>query len=335
MKIGLSLAIVAWLLYRAANDKAFADLCSQPKNWWLLAGSTVVGGMAVVLTHIRWCYLVRALGLPMSMHSAFRLGSAGYLFNLAPLGVVGGDLLKAVMLVKQLGGHHAKATASVLVDRVLGLYLLLIVASVAIVCTGYWQVDPRVSAWTFAATALGGFALWLLHCYGTSNSKLLVWLERLPKVGGPLKSLADAVSMYRNNYRMLLTASALTIGTHLLYSISLWLIGCALYERVPNLSWQFVIVPLAAATGVIPLAVGPLEIALELFYVRLGMPEHQGLIVALASRLVTLLVASLGMLYYLASRREIVEDLEAVDELPPTAPPPPARMALAELGDGA
>ena len=52
----------------------------------------------MLLTFIRWYYLVRALDLPFTLREALRLGFLGYLFNLMPMGIVGGDLLKAVML---------------------------------------------------------------------------------------------------------------------------------------------------------------------------------------------------------------------------------------------
>ena len=50
----------------------------------------------------------------------------GYLFNLAPMGVVGGDLLKAWLLAREQHGHRAESVASIVVDRLIGLYMLLL-----------------------------------------------------------------------------------------------------------------------------------------------------------------------------------------------------------------
>ena len=88
--------------------------------------------MAVLLTFVRWWYLVRALAIPLRFSDSIRIGFWGYLFNFLPLGIVGGDVVKTVMLDHEYPRNRAKALASVLVDRVIGLYVLFVVASVAI-----------------------------------------------------------------------------------------------------------------------------------------------------------------------------------------------------------
>ena len=137
LKIGVSAAILGYLVRDAHRNEAFSNLWSQPKQWGLLACALVSCSTAVLLTLIRWCYLVRALGLPLRMRDALRIGFLGYLFNLAPMGIVGGDLLKGVMLARHQKGKYPEALASVFVDRFVGLYLLFVVASAAILATGF------------------------------------------------------------------------------------------------------------------------------------------------------------------------------------------------------
>ena len=87
-----------------------------------------------------------ALDVPCRFADAIRISFWGFLFNLAPLGIVGGDVVKAVMLDHEHRGHRAKAVASVLVDRVIGLYVLFLVASAAILLTGFWRMDVPESS---------------------------------------------------------------------------------------------------------------------------------------------------------------------------------------------
>ena len=119
-------------------------MLQQPKAWGLLLGGFVVLLMAVVITIVRWCYLVRALGIDFSLPDAMRIGFIGYLFNLAPMGIVGGDLLKAWMLAREKPGNRAKALASVVVDRIVGLYVLFLVAAAGVFITGFWDIPDAM-----------------------------------------------------------------------------------------------------------------------------------------------------------------------------------------------
>jgi hypothetical protein len=64
---------------------------------------------------------------------------------------------------------------------------------------------------------------------------------------------------------------------------------------------------------------------LEFLYVRIGMPENQGFIVALGSRIVMFLIATVGGIYYLVGRREVqaviykIRDQQPLDAAAPLA----------------
>src|SRR4051794_8218178 len=131
VKIAVSAALVGFLAFRAANDPQFKILLAGPKQWPLLLGALPVCLMAVTITILRWRLLIRGLGLSFSVQETLRAGFLGYLANLLPFGLVAGDSLKAVMIIHRNPGRKAEAVASVLVDRVLGLYALLLVAAVA------------------------------------------------------------------------------------------------------------------------------------------------------------------------------------------------------------
>ena len=78
--------------------------------------------------------------------------------------------------------------------------------------------------------------------------------------------------------------------------------------------------PLGSALGVIPLAIGPLEIAVDFFYAHVpsatGVPiaAGQGLVVALAYRIITVLIAGLGAFYYFLNRREMEEVIQEAEQ---------------------
>ena len=161
-------------------------------------------------------------GHPLPLRAIrIRISFWGYLFNLAPLGIVGGDLVKAVMLDHEHRGYRAKAVASVFADRVIGLYVLFLVATAAILLTGYyWQVAavPRpatISAGHVRHNADQHVGVGVGHGARRGDGRRLISaIGRIPRVGRPLQSLIDAVRMYRTKPGVLALSSVMTVGVH-------------------------------------------------------------------------------------------------------------------------
>jgi uncharacterized protein (TIRG00374 family) len=320
LKVGLSVAIVGYLIYDATHGKGhanvFANLRDEPKQWDWLFIAFAANTFATLLTFIRWWFLIRAQGIPCRFRDALRISFWGYLFNLAPLGIVGGDLVKAVMLDHEHHGYRAPAIASVFVDRVIGLYWLFIVASTAILLTGFWQL-PVPDLWRIS------LAMWLVTLGSTVGLAIVLGPEflvggairimaRIPRVGRPLESLLLAVRMYRGKPKVLVISSLLTIGVHLSFASGCYCIACGLPGNHLSLPQHFVVMPLSAAMQVIPIPIGPTEAALKYLYEHVPVAgpaiiEGQGLVVSLAYRLITLLIAALGIFYYFGNRREMAE----------------------------
>jgi uncharacterized protein (TIRG00374 family) len=323
VKISLSLAIVGYLIWNSTRGKdnahAFTALREQPKDWGLLAAAWAACTLAVLLTFFRWWRLVRVLGVPCRFSEAMRISFWGYLFNLAPLGIVGGDLVKAVMLAHHQPDHRAKAVASVLADRLIGLYMLFVVAAAAIWFSGLSRIDSAEIRWICQLTVwlaiVGGAALAVLMLSGTGMDAVIRAAGRIPRLGPPLESLLDALRMYRRRPLALAFAALLSVGVHCSFAVGCWLIACGLPGNHLSLSQHFVAIPLSSAAGVLPLPLGPFEAVLDFLYANVpvigpAIAAGQGLVVALAYRLITVLIAALGAYYYFGSRREIAEAME-------------------------
>ena len=61
VKVGVPIAILAYLFWDAQREDAFTILARQSKNWAAVGVILVLCAIAVLLTLIRWLYLVRAL----------------------------------------------------------------------------------------------------------------------------------------------------------------------------------------------------------------------------------------------------------------------------------
>ncbi len=310
-KIILPLAVIVWLVWRTPPTQ-LQQLRGMNKNWWLLTASLVLAMAALVNTFVRWQMLVRSLHIPFRLADALRLGFLGFLLNFVSVGVVGGDLFKAIFIARERPRKRPEAVASVLVDRVIGLYALLIVASVAVLLT--WRedmpVDVRaVSQATLVATVLGAVAMGILALPGFTTGALAEMLTRLPRVGGVLERLIGALRMYRRRPGILAIALVQSFATHVLFAMSLYCIARALFPVVPTLGEHLVIVPLSMVAGSLPFTpagLGAFELAMESLYKILPVTAHavSGVIVALVFRLIQIVMAGLGLCYYWSAQAE-------------------------------
>jgi len=331
LKYGASLAIVAYLIYDARRDETFTRFMAQPKDWRLFAAAWTLCMSATCLTFIRWYFLVRALGLPFRMADAFRLGFLGYLLNFVSLGSVGGDLFKAVFIAREQQTKRAEAVATVVIDRVIGLYVLFLVGTVAVFWTGILSSQSEkvlfIARFTVGCTIVGGLLITALIMPGVTQGRFSHYLRELPSVGHVVGRLIDAIRLYASKPGVLALTCGISVMVHVLNTLGVYLISRGMLPQAPDLGAQFVIVSLGMVAGAAPLpmsGLGAFEGALDFLYsvVPGGVEVHRGdgLLVAFGYRAVTIVIALIGLVYWLLNRREVaaaMHDVEHIDDPEP------------------
>ncbi len=331
-KFGVSFALLGYLGYRAWSDyqlhrESFEDLLAGPKDWAFLGLAWLAVLGAVLLTFLRWRLLVRTLDIPLSMLDAMRIGFVGYMFTLAA-SLVGGDALKAAYLIHLQPKRKTEAIATVVIDRALGLYALLVLAAVAslfldisalkISDTDRMVITQLCNLSRILAVGIT-VAIGLLMVPGVTTSKTLDRLEHLPGLGGQLHKLVVAIRIYRRRVDRMLIAFAMSLGMHSLYALMVYWVAIGLRTPHPPLGSHFVIVPVSMVAGTLP--IGAFELILDMLYrsvSSVNVLPSQGLVIALIYRLLQISVASVGVVFYLMGRREVKELMHEAEEVAAT-----------------
>ena len=332
VKLAISLAILVYVVDKALRDNPtiFSELAQQSKNWNALAAAWCLCFAAVTTTIVRWYLLVRALELPFRVRDAFRLGFFGFLCNLVSLGSVGGDLFKAIFIAREQPGRRTEAVSTVVVDRVVGFYGLLLLTSVVILSINLEGIDREIKVVCNVAllgTAVGTVLVGLFLRPGFTTGPASEFLSQLPRIGSMLERLIGALRMYRRKLPVLGIACAMSVGTHSLFAVGVYMIANGLLAEVPLLSEHFLIVPLGTVVGAVPLPLGALgayEGGMEILYEHVPLAKlaaGDGLLVALGYRIVTVAIAMVGVCFYLANRREMTALLREADGHPSDEPP--------------
>jgi glycosyltransferase 2 family protein len=318
-KFAISGGILAWVVYKAQQDQNFAQLRDQPKHWDYLLVAFVLALAALAISFVRCWLLARALELRFRLQDAFRLGFLGYLLNFVSVGAVGGDLFKAVFIAREQHGQRTEAVASVIIDRLLGLYCLVLVAATGVLATPLpAKAKPIVDGVLLAAAVgAGGIALLMLPAVGRILTPQR--FRRLPLIGLLAAKTIASIDMYRTKYGILAACCGLSFAVHSLTALSFYAIALSLPGPAPSPAEHFAIVPLGMTTGVLPLplgALGALEGVMDYLYRELA-GSHEGLIVTFGYRMITIILALVGACYYVGSRRDVaaaMHDAEDEDE---------------------
>jgi uncharacterized protein (TIRG00374 family) len=317
-KYAIPIAIVVWLLWKVPEEQ-YRELQQHRKNVPLLLAAAGVVLAAVSLTFVRWYLLVRALDLRFRLRDAFRLGFLGYLLNFVSVGAVGGDLFKAVFIAREQAGRRAEAVATVVVDRVAGLFGLLLISSGAVLVASPPDPAPDVVAIqrvTLIFTLISCVGLATLSLPAFTGIKVATMLGRLPKIGTVLERWVAALRAYRSRWTTLLLSVVISMCTHMMFVVSLFLISHAMFDAVPSFREHMIIVPLGMVAGALPFTpagFGAFELAIEELYKIVpaaAASDVSGILVALSYRLITILIAMLGVVVYWFSRRELREVME-------------------------
>lgn len=319
-KIVIPISIVIWLCIQAQrnNPDIFAQLRTSQKNWALLGTSVALIFAANTLCFIRWHILLRAIEINISIFNTLRLGFLGFLFGFVAPGQLGGDLFKAVFIAREQRDRRTAAVATILIDRVCGLYGLLLVTSSGLLVTGLAAEDPYVEMIanaTYACTILGAIGIALLLTPGMTRSRLANSVTGIPKIGKLFRRIFNATDMFQQKKPVLLLIGIVSVVVHLLNAVGLFVGSRGIYADSPSLMQHLVISPMAGVAGALPLfpgGTGSYEAAVKILYDLFSASDAQGrgVVIGLMYRFTTIVVAAVGLIFYWTGRREVDEVIE-------------------------
>lgn len=325
-KISLATVLLVYLLVQVQKQAGFERLVNEPKNWPLLALGLVCTMVAISLAFVRWHLLLTALGLNFRLVESMRLGALGFALNFVSLGSIGGDLFKAIFAAKDSPGRRTEAVSTVVLDRLLGMMMMLALASAASFLVD-WAAAPtgiRVLVQTIrltAVTMLVGVTMVLL-VPALSGPGIRSLLNRVPVAGPIAARLIGIVSDYRDEKRYVLGACAISIFSNTFFILSFYFVAQGLPVQAPSLAEHFVIVPTANLAGAIPATpsgLGTMELAVDKLYqtvpTDVKIPAGDGTLVALGQRATMILFAAVCLVFYVAQRGDFRRAMQEIEEV--------------------
>jgi uncharacterized protein (TIRG00374 family) len=305
VKLLIGLGLVVLLVWKVGLDKLLNSIKEVTVGGYLAALVAYAGGEAI--RTVRWQWLLRAVGAEFRLWRLVKLQFIGAFFNHFLPTSVGGDGLRIFYLYRD-GVAWEKAVGSVLVERVVGMLMLLFVGLAAAV---FGFRAYREDSWilgVLAAFALG-FVLGVYLLFSQrALTGLLVFMERvgLGHLRAGVERFSTGIQVYRSHPRVLLAVAAVSVAFQVVV-IGLFYFFSLKMKMDVSVGYFFLFVPIALSLCVIPIpgALGILELAFVLLFSQVGAPEEKALALPMLYRLLTLGTGLLGgVVFVCAGGRE-------------------------------
>lgn len=290
VRLGLGITLVALLVFHFAGVHGTWSvvLSAQPLP---LAGCVAIYFVGVVLSCLKWQWLLRVQGISAPLAQLVQWYLMGSLAGTLLPSDVGGDLGRGYAAARNIG-NSTGVWSSVIMERLTGLIALMGLASLALVLMPGVLDAP---AWLPFGAGIGivltvaGTAVVL----GSSS----VYLARLPRrMSKIIHQFQEVAARYRNNARTILACLGLSVVFHLGNALSFWLLALAVQ---PDASAATMILwPIAGLFGLLPLTPGGLGVRegiIAALLMRADLSPDQAVAAALIGRVLLLLCSLAGL----------------------------------------
>lgn len=256
VRLGLSAVVLGIVFWVVGSKEVFEAFATVRLGDWLLGLGAFLG--LHIVSAAKWRFFLGLAGARLSFGSAVRCYGAGLFANLCLPSLVGGDVLRAGLAMREVDKKEAVALGSI-VDR------LADVVALGLLVAGGFVVAP--AAMGEMAGAVDGFVAFVVVLGGGIVGLLVLWVvlakiprEKLPKkvqniVGRVLDAAGAMSGRIHFGFLGLLVCLSLQAG-FVLVNVHLGdMMGLQLDLRLWFLLW-----PLAKIAAMVPVSLGGLGV---------------------------------------------------------------------------
>lgn len=307
LKIGITIAVSAYVLWQAGLADALRTLAGADWRWVALAAVSSVVAMTINVK--RWQVMLAGQGDDASLVTLIRLYLIASFFNNVLPSRFAGDVVRAYGTSINVTSR-TRSAAAVIMDRLVGAISVLLLGVIAVVVNPSvipTQLTQLLVAGLVAGLIVVGLLLTRTPVHNLGNYVLAIF-ERLPflgkRLGKRVQAAADAVRAYAGRPGLIAWALVVSMAANGLSIVNLYLYALAVGADV-RLAELAVIAPVVLAVGVLPISInglGTIELTFVVLLGLMGVDADVALAVAILRRLVLLGQSLVGGVLYSARR---------------------------------
>jgi len=242
-----------------------------------LAASLLCVLLTILLGVARWRLVLRVQGLELPWGRAAGIAFVAQFFNAFLLGSTGGDVIKALYAARETHHKKAEAVVTVFVDRLLGLWAMLLFATVMMIPNAALlsRRQELGAPALMIVLMLGGASVVLSVAFWSGLSRRFPrarhWLRKMPK-GELLERSLDACRHFGKSRGFLLKTLALSLLVNVACVLQMMVLSAGLGVSISSSAW-LVIVPMIFCISALPITPSGLGVRENLFVLMLAVPD--------------------------------------------------------------
>jgi len=300
-----------WYVFHDPQKRAVIVDALRHADFRLLAAGWICYGGVEVLATVRWRILLRIQGITLSWLRTFGIVMIGLFFNMFLPGLIGGDVVRLYFVFKSVSGRKTRAALSVVMDRLFGLFSILVLGGLSLALRFGWfsRSGAGLQIADIALALLGAGAVLVAFLFGAVGFRVLHRLPQRTPLRKTIIESGEALRRYRMHPAAMILAFAITIVSHSAYYLSYYCAGQSLHAagHMAGLIDMLSIMPLVNTVTSLPISFGGAGVREALFQQLLGHLAHvPPALAAFSASLGFAIQASWGLLgaaVYLLSRK--------------------------------
>ncbi len=242
--------------------------------------------IGLILISLRMWRLLNLLNIKVGIREAIRVNLASMSLGLLLPGLIGVDALRATYFCIQKPDQKPDAISCIIVDRIIGLYALLLLATLATVFAylfSFFSVSETILI--FLVTFLAGFSIAIVLMMNQtffSLAPIRFFLTRIPSV---LQATIESIHSFRHFRLDLFIWVTISVASQGITVFSFITAGILINDSLPILA-HLIFDPIALFFNSVPITPGGLGITESVFaYLYQLNGSENGPIIALIGRL--------------------------------------------------
>lgn len=258
LMMGIKIIASASLIYFLVSRANVAEIWVAVKsaNQTLIVLSFLLHGVGYFASSYRWKLLLNDQGYDVSVGYLMRSYAVAMFFNNLLPSTIGGDGYRAYDTAKR-GIPKSKALATVLVERFLGMFALMIFAVVAFaLATSIITQTENLWIWSLTLFVAMAGGVWLIF---SKSGKIpfvdKIWaLPGFSLVGKIVNKMAQAFAPFKGRTKVLLWTMLISLIFQLNVIFHYYLISQALDLSI-TFNWFLVIIPISILIQTLPISI--------------------------------------------------------------------------------